>query len=132
MAGSKTNYFEDAVLNVLRGTGITAVTPRIALFTAVTDGETSTITEVTNANAYARTAVTFGAPSGGSMSNSAQVLFPTPTGAGWGTIVGWGVVDSATHAGGNILYYSDQTPNKAVNAGDEVRFDAAAITISET
>src|SRR6188474_962295 len=117
MAGSKTNYFEDAVLNVLRGTGITAVTPRIALYTVQTDGEASPLTEVTNANNYARTAVTFGAPSGGAMSNSGVVTFPTPSG-NWGTIVAWGIVDSATHGGGNVLYYSDQTPNQTINSGN--------------
>jgi hypothetical protein len=131
MAGSKTNYFEDAVLNVLRGTGITAVTPRVALYTALTDGEVSTVTEVTNANAYARTAVVFGAPSGGVMTNSGVVTFPTPSG-NWGTIVGWGIVDSATYGAGNILYYSDQTPNQTINTGNVVEFAAAAISISET
>lgn len=128
MAGSKTNYFEDAVLNVLRGTGITAVTPRVGLFTALTDGEATTVTEVSGNN-YARTNVTFGAPSGGSMSNSGAVTFPTPSGS-WGTIVGWGVWDAAS--AGNMLYYSDQTPNKTINASDVVEFAAAALTISET
>lgn len=128
MAGSKTNYYEDAVLNVLRGTGITAVTPRMALFTAVTDGETSSVTEVSGGN-YSRASVTFGAPSGGSMTNSGTVSFPTPS-AGWGTVVGWGVMDAATV--GNMLYYSDQTPNKTINTSDVVEFAASAITISET
>jgi hypothetical protein len=131
MAGSKTNYFEDLVLNVFRGTGITAVTPRVALYTALTDGEVVTVTEVTNANAYARTAVTFGAPSGGIMTNSAKVTFPTPSGS-WGTVVGWGIVDSATHGAGNTCYYSDQTPNKTINSGDVVEFDIAALSIQET
>jgi hypothetical protein len=131
MAGSKSNYFEDAVLNTHRGTGITAITPRAALYTALTDGEATTVTEVTNANAYARTAITFGAPSGGIMTNSAKVTFPTPSGS-WGTIVGWGVVDSATHGSGNMTYYSDQTPNKTINSGDVVEFDIGALSIQET
>jgi hypothetical protein len=128
MAGSKTNYYEDAVLNVLRGTGITAVTPKIGLFTALTDGEATTVTEVSGNN-YARASVTFGAPSGGAITNSGTVSVPTPSGS-WGTIVGWGVWDASTV--GNMLYYSDQTPNKTINSGDVVEFAASAISISET
>ena len=131
MAGSKTNYFEDGVLNIIKGTNFTGITARVALYTALTDGEASTVTEVANSNNYARTAVTFGSLSGGSMSNSAKCTFPTPSGS-WGTVVGWGVVDSATHGAGNILYYSDQTPNKAINSGDVVEFDIGALVLTET
>lgn len=127
MAGSKSNFYEDKVLNVLRNVGITAVaTPKVALMTTA-PSDTGPGTEVTG-NAYARTAVTFGAPSGGSMSNSAIVQFPTPTPSGWGTVVGWGVFDGDTS---DMYYYSDQTPNKTINAGDDVQFDAGALVISE-
>lgn len=127
MPGSKSDYMEDKVLNVLRGTAFAAVTPYVALFTTA-PSDAAAGTEVSG-NAYARTAVTFGAPSGGSMTNSGAVVFPTPTPSGWGTIVGWGIMDALT--AGNMLYYSDQTPNKTINAGDTVQFDAGAIVITE-
>lgn len=130
MAGSKTNWFEDAVLNVWRNAAVPAVAqPYLALFTVVTDGETSTVTEVAGTN-YARTAITFGAPSGGSMANTNLVAFPTPGAGGWGTVVGWGIMDAATV--GNMGYYSDQTPNKTINQDDAVEVAIGAITISET
>lgn len=130
MAGSKTNAYEDAVLNVLRNTAISAVTqPYVGLFTALTDGETSTITECSGTN-YGRATVTFGAPSGGSMSNSADVNFATPGSGGWGVVVGWGVFTLIT--GGTMYYYSDQTPNKTINQDDVVKFLSGQMTISET
>ncbi len=127
MAGSKSNYWEDAVLNLLRATNITAPTTiYVGLMTAA-PGETGPGTEVTG-GAYARTAVTFAAPAAGQVSNSAIVNFPTPS-AGWGTVVGWGLFDAATV--GNMLYYSDQTPNKTINTGDPVSFAASALVVSE-
>lgn len=124
---SKTNYLEDAVMNVLRGTTLTGVTAYIGLFTAA-PGETGGGTEVTG-NGYARKSITFGAPSAGTMTNSAAVNFDTPTPAGWGTIVGWGIFDALTT--GNMLYYGDQTPNKTINANDTVSYAIGAISISE-
>lgn len=121
MAGSKSDSHETAVLNVLRGTAIAGITaPHIALFTAA-PSEAGPGTEVTG-NAYARAPVTFAAPTGTgaggtSMTNSAVVTFPTPTPAGWGTVVGWGIMSQLAATGSTMLYYSDQTPNKTINAG---------------
>lgn len=124
---SKSDYMEDKVLNVLRGTAFSAVSPYVALFT-VTPSDSAAGTEVSG-NAYARQAVTFGAPSGGSMSNTGVVQFPTPT-AGWGTVVAWAIMDAST--AGNVLYWSPQTPNKTINTGDDVEFAIGAIVVTET
>lgn len=51
----------------------------------------------------------------GTTSNNAAITFPAPT-ANWGTIVGWGIFDALS--GGNLLFYTAQTPNKTVNNGD--------------
>ena len=127
MAGSKSDYMEDKVLNILRGTAFAAVSPYVGLMTAA-PGETGPGTEVSG-GAYARVAVTFGAPSGGAISNSGAVNFPTPTG-NWGTIVGFGIFDAETS--GNMLYYGDITPNKTINTGDTVTFPVGDIDISES
>lgn len=129
MAGSKSNYLENALVNhVLRNTAMTSPTAvYVGLFT-VAAGEAGGQTEVSG-NAYARQSVTFGAPSDGVTSNTNLITFPTPTPAGWGTIVGWGIFDAST--AGNLLYYSDQTPNEVVNAGNPVQFAIGAISISE-
>jgi hypothetical protein len=109
------NYLENALLNVtLRATAYTApTTVYVGLYTTdPTDANTGT--EVSGGS-YARTAVTFGAPSNGVTTNSGAVTFPTATGT-WGT-VGWiGILDAATS--GNLLYHTPLTASKSITSGD--------------
>jgi hypothetical protein len=127
MAGSKTDYWESEILNIFRGTTRAGVTPYVGLFT-VGAGDTGGQTEVSGSN-YSRVAVTFGAPSSGSVSNSSTLTFPTPSGS-WGTIVGWGIFDASS--GGNLLYYSDQSPSQTVGSGVPVKFLSGTLIITET
>lgn len=62
----------------------------------------------------------------GTTSNNAQILFPTPSPAGWGVVTGVGIYDAIT--GGNLLVYSALTNTKTVNVGDTVPFPPAALT----
>ena len=81
------NYLENALINaVLRATTYTSpATVYVSLWTSdPTDAGSGT--EVSGGS-YARTSVTFGAPSDGVTTNNADVTFPTAT-ASWGT-VGW-------------------------------------------
>ena len=81
------NFLENAIINAtLRNTTYTSpATVYVGLFTSdPTDAGSGT--EVSGGS-YARTAVTFGAPSNGTSTNSAAVEFPQATGS-WGT-VGW-------------------------------------------
>jgi hypothetical protein len=127
MAGSKSNYMEDKVLNLLRGTDFTApATIYVGLMTAAPD-EGSAGTEVSGGS-YARTAVTFTAPASGAIENNADVVFPTPT-ADWGTVVGWGLFDAST--AGNMLYFFNLSANQTINTGNEVKFPAGDLTVSE-
>lgn len=109
------NYLENALLNVtLRATAYTAPTTiYVGLYTTdPTDANTGT--EVSGGS-YARTSVTFGAPSNGVTTNSGAVTFPTATGT-WGT-VGWiGILDAATS--GNLLYHTPLTASKSITSGD--------------
>lgn len=126
MAGSFTDTFENQVLNVLRATNITApATVYVGLFTTAT-GETGGGTEVTGGS-YARQAVTFGAPSGGAIANSADVTFPVAT-ASWGTVTHIGIFDAVT--AGNMLVWADLTASKTVASGDQVKFPAGNLTVS--
>jgi hypothetical protein len=79
MAKSQTEA--QAVLNTARGTAKAAWTPYLSLWVG---DPRSGGTEVSG-NAYARRQVSFGAPSGFSMSNDTAVTFPQPTGA-WGGV----------------------------------------------
>lgn len=109
------NYLEDALINaVLRNTSYTSpATVYVALYTSdPTDADTGT--EVSGGS-YARTAVTFGAPSNGVTTNSASVTFPTAT-ASWGTVSYIGIRDASTS--GNLLFHTALDEAKKVGTGD--------------
>ena len=109
------NYLENALINAtLRNTSYTSVaTIYVALYTTdPTDADTGT--EVTGGS-YARTAVTFAAPSNGVSTNSATVTFPTAT-AGFGTVTHIGLRDAST--AGNLLYHTPLDTSKTIDSGD--------------
>lgn len=127
MANGFSDYLENALLNAtLRGVAYTSpTTVYVALFTSdPTDAGTGT--EVSG-GAYARQAVTFGAPSNGTCSNSADVLFPIAT-AAWGTITHIAIFDAAT--GGNMLYSAPLTTSKTIASGDQLKVAAGDVTVS--
>jgi hypothetical protein len=108
------NYAENAVVNhLLRNTSLTSpTTVYLALFTAVSDAEAATGTEVSGGS-YARTAITFGAPSNGVTTNSAAVTFPAATG-NWGTVSHCAVMDALT-SGNAITVIKALSSSVAVN-----------------
>ena len=123
------NYLENALINVtLRNTAYTSpTTVYVGLFTSdPTDAGSGT--EVSGGS-YARTAVTFGAPSNGVSTNSAAVEFPHCTLA-WGT-VGWiGIHDALTT--GNLLYHTPLDVSKAIDVGDifKIAIGSLSVTLS--
>jgi len=121
------NYLEDALVNhVFRNTALTSpTTVYCALYTAA-PGEAGGGTEVSGGS-YARTAITFGAPSNGVISNSAAVTFPAAT-ANWGTVTDFAILDASS--GGNFLVYSPVTTAKAVNNGDTAEFAIGTLTVT--
>jgi hypothetical protein len=120
------NFLENALINAtLRNTTYTSVaTVYVSLWTSdPTDAGSGT--EVSGGS-YARTAVTFAAPSNGVTTNSADVTFPTAT-ASWGT-VGWiGINDAASS--GNLLYHSPLDTSKTIDSGDILRFQQATFQL---
>ncbi len=121
------NYLENALINAtLRNTSYTSpATVYVALFTSdPTDANTGT--EVSGGS-YARTAVTFGAPSGGVSTNSGNVEFPEATGS-WGTI-GWiGIMDASTS--GNLLYHTALDTSKTISSGDIFRITTGNLSVT--
>ena len=109
------NFLENAIINAtLRNTTYTSpATVYVSLWTSdPTDAGSGT--EVSGGS-YARTSVTFGAPSNGASTNSAAVEFPQAT-ASWGTI-GWiGINDASTS--GNLLYHTALDTSKDIATGD--------------
>jgi hypothetical protein len=121
------NFLENALINAtLRNTTYTSVaTVYVSLWTSdPTDAGSGT--EVSGGS-YARTAVTFGAPSNGVTLNSADVTFPTAT-ASWGT-VGWiGINDAATS--GNLLYHTALDTAKTIDSGDIFKISTGNLSVT--
>ena len=121
------NFLENALINAtLRNTTYTSVaTVYVSLWTSdPTDAGSGT--EVSGGS-YARTAVTFAAPSNGVTTNSADVTFPTAT-ASWG-VVGWiGINDAATS--GNLLYHSPLDTSKTIDSGDIFKISTGNLSVT--
>ena len=121
------NHLENALINAtLRNTSYTSpATVYAALFTTdPTDAGSGT--EVTG-GAYARTAITFGSPSNGVTTNSADVTFPTCT-AAWGTVTHMGIYDASTS--GNLLYHTPLDASKTVDSGDIFKISSGNLSVT--
>jgi hypothetical protein len=121
------NYLENSLINAtLRNTSYTSpATVYVALYTTdPTDADTGT--EVSGGS-YARTAVTFGAPSNGVSTNSAAVEFPTCT-SSWGTITHIGIRDASTS--GNLLYHTALTTSKVIDVDDIFRITTGNLSVT--
>ena len=121
------NFLENAIINAtLRNTTYTSVaTVYVSLWTTdPTDAGSGT--EVSGGS-YARQSVTFGAPSNGVTTNSADVTFPTSTGS-WGN-VGWiGINDALTT--GNLLYHTPLDTSKTVTSGDIFKISTGNLSVT--
>jgi len=126
---AKTNWFENVVLeHFLRNNAQSAVQPYMALFIDGSGpGEAGGGTEVSGAG-YARKLITFGAASGGIVTNSAAITFPTATGS-WGTIGHYAIMDALTV--GNMLYYGNLTAPKTIGLDDILEFPIGDLQVQE-
>ena len=123
------NFLENALINAtLRNTTYTSVaTVYVSLWTSDPTDAGSGTEVSTSGTGYARTAVTFGAPSNGVTLNSADVTFPTAT-ASWGT-VGWiGINDAATS--GNLLYHTALDTSKTIDSGDIFKISTGNLSVT--
>ena len=121
------NYLENALINgTLRATSYTApTTVYVALYTTdPTDADTGT--EVTGGS-YARQSVTFGAPSNGVSTNSADITFPTAT-AAQGTVTHIGIRDALT--AGNLLYHTPLDASKTIDLGDIFKITTGNLSVT--
>ena len=122
------NYAENALVNhLLRNSALTSpTTVYLALFTAVSDAEAGTGTEVA-VTGYARQAVAFDTPSNGVTQNTNVEDFGPLDGSG--TVTHAGIFDAAS--GGNALTaLKALAASKTWAAGDTIRFAAGDIDFS--
>ena len=137
-SNAKSDYLEQKIIEaVLKNTTFAGGTNTyVGLHTAQATPESSTVTEVSGGS-YARQAMLAASAwsAGGQVSaayevnNAADVVFPVAT-ADWGTIVGFGIYDALTS--GNLLYYGALDTSKSILTGDQFKFVAANLKISES
>jgi hypothetical protein len=139
--GSLSDFAEVELLDHLCNAAyVASATLYVALCTAdPTDAGTgATIAEVTDANNYARTAITFAAAASRAIAQTGAVTFPQASG-NWGTVTHWAILDSDTHGAGNMLAYGSFTaPFAPVNGNTptiptgeiEIQFVATRYTAS--
>jgi hypothetical protein len=123
------NYLENAIINAtLRATTFTSPsTVYVSLHTAdPTDAGTGT--EVSGGS-YARKTATFGAPSNGVSTTTANVEFDVAT-AYWGIITHIGIFDALTT--GNLLYHTALDASKEIDTNDIFRITAGNLTVTIT
>lgn len=135
MAGSKSDYLENKVLNsVFNGAAFPSIPTLYAALFTVAPSDAGGGTECTGGN-YSRVAVTangtnFPTTSNGSMSNANAIAFPWLTGS-IGTVMAWGLFDAASN--GNLIYWGDLAVayQKAYAADDQPYIPAGAMTVTE-
>jgi hypothetical protein len=121
------NFLENALINAtLRNTSYTSpAVVYMALYTSdPTDADTGT--EVSG-SAYARQAITFGAPSNGVTTNSAVIEFPQ-AGGSWGTVAFIGIRDALTS--GNLLFHTPLDISKTIDTGDVFRVAIGSLSVT--
>ena len=95
-----------------------------------------TIPELTSAGNYARTLITFGAPSGGppvTASNNTLIYFPVSSAAYSATATAYAICDSSTIGAGDMWYFNTLTAPVTISAiNQQVQFPIASITIGLT
>ena len=136
---SFTNFLEQKVLeHVFRNVAYTSPTALyVGLFTS-TPSDSTAGTEVSGGS-YARQSVAFSFTSGdpSSVTNTAQITFPTST-AAWGTVTHAGIYDALTY--GNFLAYAELTLSsdfstsnpKTIATGDIFRISAGNLQVRLT
>lgn len=128
------NYSKDRLVNHLLGVQAFTMptTVYIAAFTAVTNAEAGTGTEVSGAG-YTRVAVTFSQSTGGAgaTSNPGIVAFPTATANYPAQVTHAGIFDAPS--GGNcLLKLKALTTPRTVLSGQTLRFPVGDIDVALT
>lgn len=131
MAGSKSNYYENVVLNMMYGSGNPA-TIYAALCTSTLSADSSTFTEVSGTG-YSRVAITnnatnWPAASSSQKKNGTRITFPATGAGGWGTVRGLAFFDAYT--GGNMMHWFSITAATPTE-GDVINFPVNSIVITE-
>ena len=127
---SATNITEDAILDWLyrNVTPATIGTVYLALFTG-NPGETGSYTDEVTGGAYIRQAVVFGAPTGGTVSNTGVITFPVAT-ADWGIITHFAIINAVTGTVDKMLTYGALGSTETILTGNQLQIAIGDIAAS--
>lgn len=148
MAGSKSDYLENLVINTIIGksTDLTATVPStmyIALLNTTandswqpTDTGEVPLNLTPSSQAYGRFQFTnsttnWTKATTGLVQNKTTFTYTTSASTGWGTIQSFAIVDSNSTSSGNAWYWGDLTSPVTVTAGNVVRFSTGTLRIGE-
>lgn len=127
------DYFENAIIETMRATNITAVAVYVALFTADTGLEADNPTGEVSGDGYARELAGLSAAAAGASSNAAEIAFTTATGD-WGTVTHVALVDHETNSNWgtdvHVIMWSALDAEKTVNNGDTFKINATDLDIT--
>ena len=125
MADNLTDTVENQLLDALVGTAAFSVTTPIKLALVTANGSDSAAGTEVSGGSYSRQSISFGAASGGSITNSAKVTFANmPT----ATVVGIELWDSAGTP--KRLAYGSLTASKSLVSGDTLEFAASSVSLT--
>lgn len=124
------DYLENEILDHVLGKGTRDFTSPANIFVSLytsNPNDDDSGTEVSGTN-YARVAVTFGAASSASASNSADVTFAAAGSGGFGTVTHIGIHDASS--AGNLLFHGAVTTSKTIDEGDTFQISSGNLTVS--
>jgi len=125
MPGSATDYLENKLID--HTIGPTAYTRPAAVYISlytVAPSDSTAGTEVTGGS-YARQVATFAAAAAGATTNNTIIDFTSMPAA---TVVAIGINDALT--AGNLLFWSTLTTSRTTVAGDTIRINSGALSVS--
>jgi len=121
------NFLENELYDhVLRNASYTSPTNLYVSLHTADPTDDGSGTEVSGGS-YARTAVTMGAPTNGSGTNSADVQFPQATGD-WGSVSHIAIWDATT--AGNMLFHTPLDTTKNITTGDVFKIASGSLTVT--
>lgn len=137
-----TSYAAQALLDLMfRNTAFAspAASVYVALLNTTCAESYSTMASVTEVTGTSYTRVKVNQPggvapawsavSGGSTSNAASIVFPTPGGP-WTTITAMALVTSVSGTSSNILFFDNALSDQAPASGDQVYYPASSLIVS--
>lgn len=125
------NYLENAICNhFFRNSSTTSpAVVYLALFSAVTDSEAGTGTELAQTG-YARQAITFGAPTNGAIANTNTITFGPITSGGNGQSATHAAIFDSLTTGNALSVIKPLSASVTFNQGDSIQFATGQVTFT--